>query len=158
MNCKEYLLGDAMAVVAIPLASYDLALWQLTPTIASAAFSPTLSNAITIGLQPAVTGGTLIPIRRFTGKAKDEPSDSVAGRSHTVSVSCEVDDREGSVWDSLLALERTPSHLLLTFRSGERAFVSATQDSYVCQVARDGSKTSVSFRIQNWMGIQLIVP
>jgi hypothetical protein len=37
------------------------------------------------------------------------------------------------------------------------AFVAATRDSYLCEVERNGAKTSVSFRIYNLMGIQLIV-
>ena len=110
------------------------------------------------------TGGKLVPIRRMTGKAKDSKSDSVAGRLHTVTVNCEVDDRDLSadgndltVLDYLLALERTPCHLLLTFRGGQRAFVAATNDTYMCETTRDGAKTSLSFKIQNLMGIQLII-
>lgn len=158
-SCKEFVLDDAMAITAIPIADFNLGVsaWQVTPTINSADFSPTLTHSITVGLQPAIAGGTLIPIRRFTGKAQDEESDSVSGRLHTVSVTCEVDDRESEVWSDLLTLERTPAHLLLTFRDGSQAFVSATEDSFLCKTGRDGAKTSVSFRIQNWMGIQLIV-
>ena len=93
---------------------------------------------------------------RFTGKAKDDESDSVAGRMHTVTVTCEVDDREFEVWDHLLTLERTYRHLILTFRDNSRAFVSSTQDTYLCSVERDGAKTTVTFRIQNLMGIQRV--
>lgn len=158
-NCKEFYLDDLLAVTAIPVADYTpgAAAWQLKPTIPDESFSPTLTNAIAIGLQPAVENGRLVPIVRNSGKAKDDESDSVAGRLHTVSVSCEADDREGAVWDHLLALERTPSHLLLTFRGGARAFVMATEDTYTCETGRDGAKTSVTFRIQDLMGIQLIV-
>lgn len=157
-NCKEFLLDDVMAITAIPVSDFNLgtAAWQLKPTISAPVFSPPLYNAITIGLQPAVTGGTLIPIFRATGKAKDSESDVVAGRQHSVNVSCEVDDRNGAVWNDLLTLERTPSHLLLTFRQGTRAFVSSTADTYICEVERDGARTSVSFKIHNLMGIQLI--
>lgn len=161
-NCKEFVLDDLMAIVAIPIenipaSSIDSVANRLTPTIAGTGFSPSLSDAITIGMQPAVSGGILIPIRRFTGKAKDDESDSVAGRLHTVTVTCEVDDRDGEVWDHLLTLERTYRHLILTFRDNSRAFVSSTQDTYICNVERDGAKTTVTFRIQNLMGIQLIV-
>lgn len=157
-NCKEFELDDLLAVTAIPVSYYSLgtADWQLKPTIANASFSPPLTNAIVIGLQPATTGGKLIPIKRKTGKAKDDTGDSVAGRKHTVSVTCEADDREGTVWDHLLKLERTPSHLLLTFRGGQRAFVAATEDTYKCEVGRSGAKTSVSLKVENLMGIQLI--
>ena len=117
-----------------------------------------LSGSITIGLHPATPGGTLIPIMRKSGKAKDDESDSVAGRLHTVTVTCEADDRDSDVWNDLLTLERTPSHLLLTFRDNTRAFVAATQDTYLCTTERDGSKTSVTLRIQNLMGIQPLVP
>lgn len=160
-TCKEFVLDDLMAITAIPIenipaTAIDSVANRLTPTIAGSGFAPSLTRAITIGMQPAEAGGILIPIRRFTGKAKDDESDSVAGRLHTVTVTCEVDDREAEVWDHLLTLERTCRHLLLTFRDNSRAFVSSTQDTYLCNVERDGSKTTVTFRIQCLMGIQLI--
>lgn len=156
MSCKEYQLDDLMAITAVPVANISAAsamspVNALTPTVAS--FTPTMTGAIAIGMQP----GADIPIMRDTGKAKDDESDSVSGRLHTVSVSCEVDDRDGAVWAPLLTLERSPRHLLLTFRGGARAFVSASQYTYVCTVERNGAKTSVAFRIQNLMGIQLMV-
>ncbi len=158
-NCKEFILDDVMAITAIPVTDFfpSTATWQLTPTIEADLFSPNLTNAITIGLQAATTGATLIPIMRKTGKAKDDESDSTAGRLHTVTVTCEADDRDLSVWNDLLSLERTTSHLLLTFRDQSRAFVQATEDTYLCNVERDGSKTSVAFQVQNIMGIQMIV-
>lgn len=148
-----------MAVTAIPVTDFQpgTAAWQLSPTISSSVFSPSLTTAVTIGLKAATEGGTLIPIMRATGKAKDDTQDSVSGRLHTVKVSCEVDDRDAAVWSDLLTLERTPCHLLLTFRDRTRAFVAATQDTYLCQVSRDGAKTAVSLRVQDTMGIQLIV-
>jgi hypothetical protein len=159
-NCKEFVLDDLMAVTAIPVSDFSpgFAAWQLTPTIPSAGFSPTLTRAIVIGQKPAVAGGRLIPIVKLTGKAKDDETDSVAGRLHKVAVTCQVDDRDGEVWADLLTLERRQSHLLLTFRDGTtRGFVQATGDTYICTVERDGAKTSVAFHIQNTMGIQLIV-
>lgn len=162
-NCKEFVLDDVMAVTAIPLANISASsitspVNQLSPTLPSSTIVPSmLSSSITIGLQPAVLGGTLIPIMRKSGKAKDDESDSVAGRLHTVTVTCEADDRDSDVWNHLLALERTPSHLLLTFRDNTRAFVSATEDTYLCNVERDGSKTSITLRVQNLIGIQLLV-
>lgn len=160
-SCKEFVLDDVMAITAIPIeniTSYSIhsPANNLTKLIAGNGFNPSYLNAITIGMQPAVAGGSLIPIKRFTGKAKDDESDSVAGRLHTVTVTCEVDDREAEVWNLLLTLERTNRHLILTFRDNSRAFVSATQDTYLCNTDRDGAKTSVMFRIQNLMGIQLL--
>lgn len=157
-NCKEYTLDDVMAITAIPLEdiTIDTADWQLLPVIPDGSLMPTLYNAITIGVQPAIAGGTLIPIIRRTGKAKDDEADSVSGRLHTVTVNCEVDDRDDKVWQHLFALERTPAHLLLTFRDNTQAFVSSSEDTYLCTVDRDGAKTSVSFRIQNLLGIQRI--
>ena len=157
-SCKEFALDDLMAVTAIPVEDYRLGTlsWQLTPTIPSSAFSPTLAHAITIGQTPATAGGRLIPIVKYSGKAKDNEGDSVAGRLHTVSVSCEADDRDPQVWNHLLALERTPSHLLLTFRDGTRGFVSATRDTYTCEVERSGAKTNVSLKVYDLMGIQLL--
>ena len=164
-NCKEFVLDDATAITAFPVADVPAgtAAWQLHPVISRTGdgFSPTLSRAVTIGQWRAAYGGTaaaaLIPIRRNTGKARDSEGDGVEGRLHTVSVSCQVDDRDPAVWARLLSLERTPSHLLLTFRDGTtQAFVAATRDTYVCNVERDGAKTSVTFRIQCVMGIQLM--
>lgn len=171
-NCKEFLLDDLMAITAIPVANIpagdvDSPVNKLTPTIAAAGFNPSLANAIVIGHQPATLGGVLVPIIRTTGKAKDEESDSVAGRQHTVSVTCEVDERGGEIWAPITTLsntpcshrlERTPHHLLLTFRDGvTRAFVAATKDTYHCAINRDGAKVTVTFRIHNLMGIQTLV-
>ena len=174
-TCKEFFLDDLMAITAIPVTVYNPATvpddspsgitsWLLTPVIPKAQFSPTLTCAITIGQQPATTGGTLIPIMRLTGKAKDDESDQTAGRLHKVTVTCQIDDRDLSrdqngltVLDHLLTLERTPSHLLLTFRDLSRAFVQASKDTYLCTVDRDGAKTSVQFRIECLMGIQMLV-
>lgn len=159
IHCKEFALDEAVAITAIPVTSFDpgIAAWLLTPTIPGNSFQPTLSESITIGLHPDAPGRPVIPIIRTTGKAKDDESDSVAGRQHSVSVTCEVDERDDSVWDNLLALERTPSHLLLTFRNSTRAFVVATKDTYLCTVSRDGSKTDVTFKVNNLMGIQPIL-
>lgn len=172
--CKEFFLDDLMAITAIPVTVYNptavsggspsgITSWLLTPVIPKAQFSPTLTRAITIGQQPA-TGGTLIPIMRLTGKAKDDESDQTAGRLHKVTVNCQIDDRDLSrdasgmtVLDHLLTLQRTPSHLLLTFRDKSRAFVQASKDTYLCTVDRDGAKTSVQFRIECLMGIQMLV-
>lgn len=168
-TCKEYTLDDLMAIVAIPVANISASspsspVNHLAPTLSKSGFSPSMTGAITIGQTAATSGGVLIPIKPGTGKAKDDESDSVAGRLHTVSVSCEADDRDltadsrgETVLDHLLRLERTPSHLLLTFRGGQRAFVAATEDTYTCEVERNGAKTSVSFKIENLMGIQLII-
>lgn len=157
-NCKEFVLDDVMAITAIPLSNISLGVtpWQVTPVIPEDDFSPSLDNAITIGVQPATVGGKLIPIMRATGKAKDDESDSVAGRTHTVTVTCEVDSRDIEIWGHLLILERAPAHLLLSFRDESRAFVAASEDTYLCTTDRDGSKTSVTFKIHNLMGIQII--
>ena len=161
-SCKEFVLDDLMAVTAIPVANIPASdpaspANQLTPVIARAGFHPSMAGAITIGLQPATPAGALVPIRRNTGKAKDDSSDGVAGRLHTVTVNCEVDDRDSGTWQTLFTLERIPCHLLLTFRDGvTQAFVAATRDTYTCTVERNGSKTTVAFRIQCIMGIQLL--
>lgn len=158
-SCKEFVLDDVMAITAIPLSDIAIgtAAWQLTPTIPGNQFSPTLTRSVTIGQQAASPSGTLIPIMRKSGKAKDDESDSVTGRLHTVTVDCEVDDRDPSVWDDLFALERNPAHLILTFRDQTRAFVQGSEDTFLCTVERDGAKTSVVIRIQCRMGIQMIV-
>lgn len=162
-NCKEFILDDVMAITAIPLAnipagSISSPVNQLTSTLPKSSIAPSmLAGSITIGLQPATPGGALIPIMRKSGKAKDDESDSVAGRLHTVTVTCEADDRDPDVWNDLLTLERTTSHFLLVFRDNTRAFVAATADTYLCTIERDGSKTSINLRVQNIMGIQMLV-
>jgi hypothetical protein len=158
-SCKEIQLDDVLAVVAVPVENISAGdvsspVNTLAPTVAR--FTPSYAGAIAIGLQ-APAGVTLVPIERGSGKAKDDSSDSVAGRLHTVTVQCEADDRESSAWAYLLSLERTPRHLILSFRGGARAFVAATKDTYQCTVERDGAKTSVMFKIQCLMGMQLIV-
>lgn len=162
-TCKEFVLDDLFAVTAIPIANIPASAIaspasQVTPTIGKTTIVPSmLSGSITIGQQPAVADGILIPIMRLTGKAKDEESDAIAGRLHTVTVNCQVDERDTSVWSSMLTLERTPSHLLLTFRDKSQAFVAATADTYLFKTDRDGAKTSASFRIENLMGIQMLL-
>lgn len=169
-NCKEFFLDDAMAITAIPVSKISTA----SPNSPALALTPTISHdftqyfdadTITIG-QVKVTRnvgeittayGILIPIMRGTGKAKDDESDQTAGRLHKVTVNCQIDDRDPSVWTNLLTLERTPSHLLLTFRDKSRAFVQANKDTYLCTVDRDGAKTSVQFRIECLIGIQMLV-
>ena len=175
-NCLEFALDDLMAVTAIPVDKIPMS----TETSPALRLTKTFSfdfarstyfddDTIVIGRSRAVriTGsgnrqtstevGMLIPIVRFSGKATDDEGDGVAGRLHTVKVTCEADDRDSAVWNDLLTLERTPSHLLLTFRDGvTQGFVSATKDSFLCEVSRDKAKTSVSIRIQNLMGIQLV--
>lgn len=159
MNCKEFYLDDVMAIVAVPVDDYDF--WPyvspLQPTIASADFSLPMTNAIVIGQQAATDGGELIPIIKLTGKAEDAEDDSVAGRKHTVTVKCEVDDRDHGTWPLLHTLEIAPRHLLLTFRGGEQAFVAASEDTYKFSVSRSGAKTSVQFRIESISGLQIII-
>lgn len=163
-DCKEYVIG-VMEIWAWPVKDADddnasNVVNQLTPYIP--ANGMTLQNTdidIVIGLtKPANTNATLVPIVRMTGKAKDDESDSVAGRLHTVTVSCEVDERGGEIWRQQLTLERKAHHLLLTYRDGvTKAFVAASADAYQCNVERDGSKVTVAFKIQNLMGIQQLL-
>lgn len=177
-NCTEFVLDDLMAVTCIPVGkistdSAESPALKLTKTFKASDYDFALNciddDTTVVGREKAwkaeivedtrveTAVGKLIPIKRFTGKARDDEADSVAGRLHTVKVTCEVDDRDGTVWEDLLTLERTPCHLLLTFRDGTtQGFVSATPDTYLCEVERDGAKTSVSIRVQNLMGIQLI--
>lgn len=170
-SCREYFLDDTLAITAIPVddilaTSPSSPALQLTPTVAR--FTPTLTRAVTIGILPAAASVPLIPIVKTTGKAKDDPDDAVAGRSHKVTVTCQVDDREFAtvqnlsgkgmnILDLLHHLELTPSHLLLTFRSGQQGFVSATHDSYKFEWSRDGAKTSATFHVHCLMGVQLMV-
>lgn len=170
-DCKEFVLDDLMAITAIPVSDISASdtsspVNSITPTIREEIFNPSLDNAIVIGMQPATAGGVLVPIKRLSGKAKDDESDSVAGRLHTVSVNCEIDERGGEIWEPIAAmsntpcslrLERTAHHLVLSFRDGTRGFVSTTEDAYLCTIERDGAKVSVQFRIQNWMGVQMLV-
>jgi len=169
-NCKEFVLDDLMAITAIPVSDIPAGdagspVNRLTPTIPADEFYPTLDNAIVIGRQAATDGGVLVPIKRNTGKAKDDTQDSVAGRLHTVTVSCEADDRGGELWAPVVTmdntpcsqrLDRIPHHLMLSFRDGTRGFVAATEDTYLCTIERDGAKVGIQFRIQNLIGIQLL--
>ena len=159
-DCKELLIG-VMTIAAIPVKETDddnttYVVNQLTPYIKDANIP--LDNAVVFGLASPSINATLVPIVRMTGKAKDDESDSVAGRLHTVTVSCEVDERGGEIWRQQLTLERKAHHLLLTYRDGvTQAFVAASADAYQCNVERDGSKVTVAFKIQNLMGLQQLV-
>jgi len=172
-SCTEFVLDDLMAIIAIPVgniapSSADSPALEKAKTVAGNFSGHYYPDTIVIGRSPVKQtvqkGGAsetftsgLIPIIQATGKAVDDESDSVAGRMHTVKVTCKVDDRDSAVWDRLLELERTPRHLLLTFHDGvTQGFVTATQDTYLCEVGREGAKTSVTFRIQNLMGVRLV--
>lgn len=177
-NCKEFVLDDLMAITAIPVSDISASdtmspVNNLTPTIDADNFHPTLSHAVTIGrelLDMTEAGGGrsayLVPIKRLSGKAKDDTQNSVAGRLHSVTVSCEVDERGGEIWAPMatmgntpcsLRLERTAHHLVLMFRDGTMGFASASEDTYQCTIDRDGAKVSLQFRTQNRMGIQMLV-
>lgn len=169
-NCKEFLLDDVMAITAIPVSDIPAGdvnspVNKLTPTLDADDFNPTLDNAIVIGRQAATDGGVVVPIKRLSGKAKDDPQDGVAGRLHSVTVNCEVDERGGEIWAPIASmddvpcsqhLERTAHHLVLSFRDGSRGFVSATEDTYLYTIDRDGAKVSVAFKIQNLTGVQML--
>jgi hypothetical protein len=169
-NCKEYMLDDLMAITAIPvsdIAAGDVSspVNKLTPTLEEDEFGPSLDNAIVIGLMGG-GGAVLVPIKRLSGKVKDDVQDSVAGRGHTVTVTCEVDERGGELWAPVPTLdnmpcsqrlERVAHHLLLSFRDGTRGFASCTDDTYLCTIDRDGAKVNVTFKIQNIMGVQLLM-
>ena len=162
-DCREFALDDLTAIVAIPVTNYtpsgDMAAIMLEPSVNGSYFSPPVGDGtITIG-SVAPSGSALIPIIPGTGRVKDAESLSTAGRLHTVSVECEVDDRDEEVWtDALLQkLERIPRHLLLTSRDGTRFFVQGSEDTYLCTVSRDGEKTGVSLKVQCLMGVQRIV-
>ena len=108
INCSEFILDDVMAITAIPLAYYTSTDGFLSPVLS--AFSPTFgASTIVVGTQRAmalgVSVGSLIPIIHKTAKAKDSESDSVAGRLHSVTVDCDVDDRDYAVWNVLRTLE-----------------------------------------------------
>lgn len=158
LNCKEFELEDVMAITAVPVSAFSIQTVATLPArVTSQQFSVTsYDGVIVIGVQPAVAGGALIPIIRTTGKAKDDESDSVAGRSHQVNVTCQVDDRESETWLTLQRLERGPYCLILHFRRGGRGIVVADRDTYRCTVERNGSKTEVSFRIHNLTGLQIV--
>jgi hypothetical protein len=159
-----------MAITAIPLSAIQAsdvssAANNPTPTIGKSSFRPSLIGAVTIGRMPLDLSTQVftnrstyfVPVRRLSGKAKDDEGDSVAGRLHTVTATCEVDERGGEIWAHKLALERTPHHLVLTFRDGTLGFAVANEDTYTCTIERDGAKVNLQFRLQNLMGIQMIV-
>ena len=157
-NCSEYVLDDMVAITAIPIDDYEaIGSTSLEPTIKAADFAPSLINAIVVGIYPAEAGGVVIPIVKSTGKVKDSESKNVAGRSHNVNVECDIDDRDASLWPVIVNLERNAYHLLLTLRDGTRTFVQATEDSYMCTSERGSGKTSLTFKVHNMMGMQLIV-
>lgn len=156
ISCKEFALDDLCAITIIPTGKYMPAgAVMLSPAIAEDGFNPTFDED-TIVIGSSAPTGSLIPIKSSTGKVKDTEADNVAGRLHTITVSCEVDDRDSGVWNLLQRIEQTPSHLVLTSRGGTKFFVQGTEYTYLCNTERDGDKTSVNFKIQCLMGLQII--
>ena len=105
-SCKELPLDDMAAITAIPIENYsdDTYSYILSPTIVPADFNPIIDeNTIVIG-GVRTSDGALISIVHSTGSVKDSESNSVAGRLHTVSVECEVDDRDADTWALLQTL------------------------------------------------------
>lgn len=156
-NCKEFALDDLMAIVAVPVGKYaPSSATILSPTIDVEELDDIVdADAITIGTMPQ-DGSALIPIVKGTGKVKDSESLDTAGRLHTVSVECEVDDRDSEVWTLLHRLERMAAHLILTSRDGSRFFVQGSENTFLCTVNRDGEKTGVSLKVQCMMGVQML--
>ena len=156
ISCKEFALDDLCAITVIPTGKYTpVGMTVLSPTIAEEDFNPTIDGDTTV-IGSSAPVGSLIPIKSSTGKAKDTETDNVAGRVHTVTVNCEVDDRDSGVWNLLQRIEQTPSHLVLTSRGGTKFFVQGTEYTYLCNTERDGDKTSVNFKIQCLMGLQIV--
>jgi hypothetical protein len=151
-------MDEIIAVTAVPLGDVPVgdSAWQVAPVIPDDYFYASYAHAVTLGITPEISHGDFIPVRK-KGAVKDSESDSVAGRLHTVSISCEVDERDDEVPVKLLQLERTPSHLIVTFLDGSTAFCQGTEDTYRCDIDRDGAKTTVSFQVQNIMGLQRII-
>ena len=155
-----------MAIVAVPVSKYtpgsatseleQTKRVMLEPTVSAEVLDGIIdADAITIGTT-SQNGSALIPIIKQTGKVKDAESLDTAGRLHTVSVECEVDDRDSEAWTLLHRLERKAAHLILTSRDGSRFFVQGSGDTFLCTVNRDGEKTSVSLKVQCMMGVQLL--
>jgi hypothetical protein len=161
-SCKEFALDDLMAIAAVPVSKYTPSgTTMLAPAITDEDTLEMLdgivdADAIVIG-KSSKNGSALIPIMRGTGKVKDSENLNTAGRLHTVSVECEVDDRESEAWTLLHRLERMAAHLILTSRDGSRFFVQGSDDTYLCTVNRDGEKTGISLKVQCMMGAQMII-
>lgn len=151
MNCREIFLDEVLEITAIPIEDYTgWGMFIFSPLLVDDGSPIPVDNAIVIGKKRAVKNGRevgeLIPIRHGTGHAKDDESNILAGKKHIVTVSCEADDRNAEeVWPLLRTLEQSPRHLILTFRGGTQVFVTATEDTYLCEVSRDRAKTSVQF-------------
>ena len=159
--CSEYALDGVVEITAIPLSAFNATSVLLSPVIDGPDFSPSLgASTIVVGLRRAVAYGSpvgrLVPIIHDTAKVKDSESDNVAGRAHSISVECDVDDRESSTWETLRILERTPHHLILTLRDTSRVFVLGTEDAYLCTVERGNGKTELTIKLKNFMGMQRI--
>lgn len=159
MNClQEYNIHDIQCVSAIPAGSLTLAAAAiLLPVIQSSQMTITENGIISIGvpLVSFVFEGTIL---HNTGEfdCKDSESDAISGRSHTVSVSCSVDVRSSSSRAHLRALEDGPYCLLLHFRGGNMGLIMSDVDSYDCSVEYSKSTPTVSFKIHNLAGVQLV--
>lgn len=159
-SCNEFSFDNLSEIIALPLDAYTPGEEMLLPVIPERFFNPAIGErTIVIGHTTNIEGataGALVYLISGTGEVKDSESLQVAGRLHTVSVGCKVDDRDPDVLTFLQRLEDVPHHLILTSRNGERAFVYATEFTYMCTTERDKGSTSLQFVINNMKGMQAI--
>lgn len=159
-SCIEFSFDNLSGIIALPLDAYTPGAEMLLPVIPEGFFNPVIDlHTIAIGYTANIAGataGALVELMPGTGEVRDSESLQVAGRLHTVTVDCKVDDRNQDVMTLLQILENVPHHLLLTSRNGKMAFVHATEDTYLCTTERDKGAISLQFVIKNLKGMQII--
>lgn len=157
MYCKEYSYSHISAVTAIPAAECVVSpMAALSPVIEEDQLTiASLASAIVIGR--SADGGAVIPFVRDSIKIGDSEQVAVAGRSHSVELSCEADAREADVMSHVANLERGIYCLLIQLGDGSRAFVAADRDTYQCTSGKStDNNVTISIKIHNLHGIQLV--
>lgn len=147
---------EVLAVDAIPVSSLVIpASSLLADPISLSAISFDARSVIRIAHEEDAAN-TVVMIAGMRGSIKDDESDSVAGRIHTVTLTADVNESSASTRSSLRRLESRAHALLLYFRDGRMGLVQCDRDSYLTTVARGETHSSIQMRIQDLLGIQWV--
>lgn len=154
--CTEIPLYDVQSIDAVPVADVWIsAAAYLATELRNSDFVIDPTRLVRIAAQDA--GAGIVPLLLTTrGGIRDEESDGVAGRVHTVTLTADVNEKAASSRAALRRLELRPHTLLIRFIDGRSALVVATKDSYLVTTSRDGSKAAITLRIHTAEGLRYI--
>ena len=139
-KCTETLLKGIAAIIAVPKNELSLTTTaQLSPVIKTGAGTQLTfrrENAIGIGRgKDIATLIRTIPTTDYA-EAKDSESDSIAGRSHNVTIQAEINDNNTGVLPWILTLERETHCLILCLTNGRYYVVTSIDNGYQFTVTK----------------------